>query len=170
MLRFTIALSWLWLVSAHAGETVYITDKIHIAMRVEAAKDSAVVKTFASGAALEVLQRGEAFSQVQDATGAQGWIENRYLVPEPPAATQIPKIQAELLQAQTALAQEVARAAQTPAPPMTVPTAATPPADDTPTYLLLALSFAMLILGFFGGMWWLRERYRRRLGGMYLRI
>ena len=170
MLRFIIALMGLWLGGAHAGETVYITDKIHVAMRAEPAKEGAVVKTFASGAALDVVQRGEAFSQVQDATGAQGWIENRYLVPDPPAATQIPKIQAELLQAQTALAQEVARAAQAAASPITAPAAATPPADDAPIYLLLAFSFAMLILGFFGGMWWLRERYRRRLGGMYLRI
>lgn len=34
----------------------------------------------------------------------------------------------------------------------------------------LALSFAMLLIGFGVGVWWLRERNRKRLGGMYLRV
>ncbi len=37
-------------------------------------------------------------------------------------------------------------------------------------YGWLALSFAMLILGFVAGVVWLRERNRKKLGGMYLRI
>ncbi|MFB3088938.1 MAG: TIGR04211 family SH3 domain-containing protein [Acidiferrobacterales bacterium] len=36
--------------------------------------------------------------------------------------------------------------------------------------LWLGISFAMLIMGFVVGAVWLRERNRRRLGGMYLRI
>ena len=38
------------------------------------------------------------------------------------------------------------------------------------SYGWLALSFAMLILGFVSGIVWLRERNRKKLGGMYLRI
>lgn len=38
------------------------------------------------------------------------------------------------------------------------------------SYGWLALSFAMLILGFIAGVMWLRERNRKKLGGMYLRI
>ena len=34
----------------------------------------------------------------------------------------------------------------------------------------MAFSFAMLIIGFFAGVVWLREVNRRKLGGMYLRI
>ncbi|MFQ5754761.1 MAG: TIGR04211 family SH3 domain-containing protein [Acidiferrobacterales bacterium] len=36
--------------------------------------------------------------------------------------------------------------------------------------LWLGISFAMLVMGFVVGAIWLRERHRRRLGGMYLRI
>jgi len=47
-----------------------------------------------------------------------------------------------------------------------------PPCAETAgfTYGWLALSFAMLILGFVAGVVWLRERNRKKLGGMYLRI
>jgi SH3 domain protein len=37
-------------------------------------------------------------------------------------------------------------------------------------YLWLAISFAMLVLGFVAGAIWLRQRSRRKMGGMYLRI
>ena len=63
----------------------------------------------------------------------------------------------------------------------TQPTAATSPVNTTPpganqenddTWSLgwIAFSFAMLILGFFAGVIWLREVNRKKLGGMYLRI
>lgn len=38
------------------------------------------------------------------------------------------------------------------------------------SYGCVALSFAMLVLGFVAGAVWLRERNRKKLGGMYLRI
>lgn len=34
----------------------------------------------------------------------------------------------------------------------------------------LVIAFAMLVLGFIGGMVWVRESIRRRMGGLYLRI
>ncbi|MDX1488157.1 MAG: hypothetical protein R3268_08160, partial [Acidiferrobacterales bacterium] len=37
-------------------------------------------------------------------------------------------------------------------------------------FLWLGISFAMLVVGLaLGAVWW-RERYRRKLGGMYLRL
>ena len=42
--------------------------------------------------------------------------------------------------------------------------------DDSWSLGWLAFSFAMLILGFFAGVIWLREVNRKKLGGMYLRI
>ena len=38
------------------------------------------------------------------------------------------------------------------------------------SFLWLGIAFAMLIVGFIGGVLWLRESIRRRSGGMYLRI
>ncbi len=37
-------------------------------------------------------------------------------------------------------------------------------------WLWLAIAFAMLVLGFIGGVVWVRESIRRRMGGLYLRI
>lgn len=38
------------------------------------------------------------------------------------------------------------------------------------SWLWLLFSFAMLITGFFAGVAWLRERNRKKLGGMHLRV
>ncbi len=43
--------------------------------------------------------------------------------------------------------------------------------DGIQVYLLwIGISFAMLVVGFISGVTWLRERYRKRLGGMHLRV
>lgn len=102
------------------------------------------------------------------------------------SAEEISKLRKELAAAQAA----ALSAAQSQARP--VPAAAEKPADaagektangDKPAekpsaasddrdgvFLWLALSFAMLVTGFFAGQYWLRENIRRRSGGMYIRI
>ena len=107
-------------------------------------------------------------------------------------------LQAKLAKAQDSLAKETSKATQladklrtmvtAPTPPQAtapVQTQATPPAPppspaiappsdggESPYVVAawLGLSFAMLVIGFFAGMTWLRETNRRKLGGMYLRI
>lgn len=53
-----------------------------------------------------------------------------------------------------------------PAEPMSVPQ--TPLAGFS--FLWLGIAFAMLVIGFIGGIVWVKESIRRRMGGMYLRI
>jgi uncharacterized protein YgiM (DUF1202 family) len=63
--------------------------------------------------------------------------------------------------------------AVTPVPesPPVAPAARPPSAENTWFSLgWSAFSFAMLVVGFFAGMLWLREVNRKKLGGMYLRI
>ena len=47
-------------------------------------------------------------------------------------------------------------------------------ADSKPksgfSFLWLGIAFAMLVLGFIGGVVWVKESIRRRMGGMYLRV
>jgi hypothetical protein len=60
-----------------------------------------------------------------------------------------------------------------PAPPIPDHAAAAGHQDQGSSWFSLgwtAFSFAMLVIGFFAGMAWLREVNRRKLGGMYLRI
>jgi hypothetical protein len=111
--------------------------------------------------------------------------------------SQLNTLKAQVDKAQASLAQEAAKSAdlarrlaektaqaetlgvQTPSPapaPEAAPAEATP-ADGQPSteHAWFSLgwsvfSFAMLIVGFFAGVTWLREVNRKKLGGMHLRI
>ncbi len=152
---------------AAAAETVYVIDKLQIGLRAEADAASAAVKSLETGAALEVLERIERFVRVRDKSGAEGWVETRYVAAELPARAQLAKLQDELNRARAQLAEAQAKP-KTPAPP---PAAV----DDAETdyeldYVWLFIALGMLVAGFAAGILWHRESIRRRMGGMYLRI
>lgn len=185
MLR-TIALLGVTLFAqaAHA-ETLYVSDKLWVNLRATADKDAPATKPVASGTALEVLERSDTHMRVREPDGGEGWIEARLLAAEPPARAQLAAVKMQLRETKTALAkaaEELAqlkaappRAAPEPPAPPTPVEAPTPPSAEPedpplPLYLWLLISFAMLGVGFFAGIWWLRETYRKRLGGMHLRI
>lgn len=197
MKRSVLALSlWLAALPAAAAETQYVIDRIHVALRDGPADTAAALKTLESGAALEVLERAGNFVRVRDAQGVEGWMDARYLSAEPPARQQLAALREELARAraelkelrlqlaqsrarpepmEAALAQEKARAAEhtAAAPPEAAAASApeTPPPSSSWFILLwLAVSFAMLGIGFALGVFWLREHHRKKLGGMYLRI
>jgi hypothetical protein len=169
---------------AHA-ETMYLSDRLPVVLRAALAEGSPAVKTIDGGAPLEVLERNERFARVRDAQGAEGWVETRLLVAAPPARAQLERAQADLAKArndlaaaQTQIVQLETRLAQDPArgeaakPSATPPVAAPAPSvdDDGFPWGWLVLAFAMLWLGFGAGIVWLRERHRKKLGGMYLRV
>ena len=272
-------------------DTAYVSDKVYVDIRTDAHYESPVAHRLLAGTMLEVLEQSGDFTRVRDAQGRIGWIENRELTRELPAAlrqaeterelatmrTELVKTQRDLQQAQKAMAEDTAdekaiAAAQAqlkrelaaadarlkesqstlgrtqatlaaaqgelartkaalleetgkrkklaaevaerdrPAAPAAPATANTPvplPAaavastgqmlapeqhlgsGDGPLpppvknasrwqrfvaavarldFLWLGVSFAMLLIGFGLGAIWLRERNRRKLGGMYLRI
>ena len=106
------------------------------------------------------------------------------VMPEVPGLTGKDRLRAELTQPQAAPTQErlkfetfekpLAAAVSNPETPVaevSLPLTPSPCAESAAfAYGWLALSFAMLILGFVAGIVWLRERNRKKLGGMYLRI
>ncbi len=170
--------------SAHA-ETLYVTERLPIALRAAFAEGSPVVKTVEGGAAMEVLDRADSFVQVRDAQGAEGWVEARFLTNAPPARPQLDRTQGELTrvrkeltEAQTRIKEYEEKAAQVAAsveaPPVKAPelTAQTAPVSTDTDFSVgwIILAFAMLGIGFGAGVLWVRERHRKRLGGMYLRI
>ena len=196
-LRAIAMLVMLGIFSATQAETVYVTERLRIGLRAEVAETSAVVKTVETGMSLEVVERLDKFARVRDPQGTEGWIETRYLTPDPPVRLPFAKLQEELAksraqtteaqarltEAQSALAEQTEKikeleknAADKPTPATLV--AATvepiePRAADTGfsfSYLWLGISFAMLGVGFAAGVQWLRESIRKRSGGMYLRI
>jgi uncharacterized protein YgiM (DUF1202 family) len=178
------------------AETAYVTERLPVALLAAFAEGSPVVKVIEGGVMLEVLERADKFAHVRDGQGAEGWIEARFLTNAPPARPQLERVQAELGKArkdltdaqahinqlETTLAQESARSAElsrtveqtkTRAPAeAAAPTVPEPPSTDASDFSWgwLVLAFAMLWIGFGAGVVWLRERHRKRLGGMYLRI
>lgn len=198
-LRAIAILLMLITVSAAQAETVYVAERLRIGLRAEVVETSPVVKTVETGAPLEVVERLEKLVRVRDPQGTEGWIESRYLTPDPPARSQLAKLQedlarsraqateaqAQLKKAQSALAEqtdkikELEKAAgdrPLPVPPAPVVVKAPPvipiAAQDgfRISYPWLGISFAMLGVGFAAGVRWLRESIRKRSGGMYLRV
>ena len=199
-LRLTVLLLMPCVLTNALAETVYVAERIRIGLRAETAETSPVVKTIESDAALEVLQRVDRFAQVRDQQGAVGWIEARYLSSEAPARLQLAKLQEELTKTRAQLAETQAQLKKSQASlaeqtgklkelekngaDKTLTSSASPatntnearavkPVTQTGyrfSFLWLAISFAMLGMGFVGGILWLRESIRRRSGGMYLRV
>lgn len=69
----------------------------------------------------------------------------------------------------SAVAREAAREAASPAAPGT-PQPAEYPKESGFSFIWLGVAFAMLVVGFIGGVIWVKESIRRRMGGMYLRV
>jgi hypothetical protein len=196
-LRAMSMLLMLGVFAAAQAETVYVAERIRIGLRAEVVETSAVVKTVETGTPLEVIERFDKLVRVRDPQGTEGWIEARYLSPEPPARLQLTRLQEDLAKSRTQAAEAQAQlkksqlalteqaekikeleknASDRPAPvPVTVkaPPPVIPAAANTGfgfSYLWLGISFAMLGIGFAAGVRWLRESIRKRSGGMYLRV
>lgn len=198
-LRVIAILMSLGIVSAAQAETVYVAERLRIGLRAEVVETSAVVKTVETGTPLEIVERFDKLVRVRDPQGTEGWIEARFLTPDPPARLQLAKLQedlarsraqateaqAQLKKAQSAFAEQTNKikelekaAGDRPPPVPPAPVVVKPPpvipaaAHDgfRLSYPWLGISFAMLGVGFAAGVRWLRESIRKRSGGMYLRV
>jgi len=95
-LYVALAVVLLGMYSTARAETLYVAERMLVGLRAEAADTAPVVATVESGKPLEVLQRQDRFVQVRDPQGSEGWIEARYLSPDPPARSQLAKLQNDL--------------------------------------------------------------------------
>ena len=103
-------------------DTAYVSDKVYVDIRTDAHYESPVAHRLLAGTMLEVLEQSGDFTRVRDAQGRVGWIENRELTRELPAAlhqaeterelatmrTELVKTQRDLQQAQKAMAEDTA--------------------------------------------------------------
>ncbi len=190
-----VSLAWLLALAPLTGFAgqVYVTDQFQIPMHAAQGSDTPVVKNLVTGTPLDLIEQVGNQVHVRDAQGTDGWVDAAAITRDPPAPapraappppqaahkaalTQETAQAAELtskLQAQTA-AQAAPPPAVVPPQPAPAPAPAVSPQDNGDSPLVVAawvaVSFAMLIIGFFAGVIWLREVNRRKLGGMYLRI
>lgn len=94
------------------------------------------------------------------------------------SATAVEPLQAELAAVRTQLAQAQADLQKSEERAQAETVAAADPSAPLPapaeagafSWVWAAVAFAMLLVGFFGGVVWVRESIRRRMGGLYLRI
>jgi uncharacterized protein YgiM (DUF1202 family) len=176
------------------AETVYVKERQTVGLRDGVTPQALVVKDVASGIGLEVVQRVDTNVKVRLTDGSEGWISAAFLTSDKPAAlkilaaetrqkqaeTELTKLRAELAQMQAKLSQQkqAALAADT-ANAQEPQDIDAPGTQQGPSFgikpfsidvVWIGISFAMLVLGFFAGVAWLRERTRRRLGGMHIRV
>ena len=86
-----------------AAAPVYITDKLNIGVHEEKTLDSPIVAVLPSGTQLELVKREDNFSFVSDKQGHTGWVDNTYLLDQPPATEQLQALTAK----NTALEQQL---------------------------------------------------------------
>jgi len=83
-------------VSVAAAETLYITGQIKAGLHQDKQPDSPIVKVVPSGTAVDVIKQDDNASFVREPDGASGWIDNSYLVAQPPGGTPTPQAQQQL--------------------------------------------------------------------------
>lgn len=169
------------------ADSVYVKEQKSATIRADQSPDAAVVGRAQTGTALDLLEQGDAYTRVRTPGGLEGYIANASLTRDKPAAMRLLASETRLkaarsenarLQSQVkSLQQQLKKAEETPAPspppvvtPAPEPEVKPAPLASLPSLLWLAISFAMLITGFIIGVMWIRERTRRKLGGMHIRV
>jgi len=75
------------------AETRYVTDSLEITLRTGPELDRKITAMLKSGQSMEIIDKGEEWSQVRLPSGREGWVLNRFIQEELPV-----KIQFETLQ------------------------------------------------------------------------
>ena len=83
-----LSVPYLGIGSAMAQTTAYVSDELEITLRSGEGNQFRIVRMLPSGAEVEVLARGDGWTQVR-AGGDTGWVLSRHLQPEPAARTRL---------------------------------------------------------------------------------
>ncbi len=92
-LALIFALAALTIAHAAHAETAFVIDKLLVGVHENQDPNSAIVKVLPTGTKLEVLARKGEMARITDPQGATGWVDAAYLMPEPPAASQLEQLQ-----------------------------------------------------------------------------
>jgi SH3 domain protein len=65
------------------AETMYISDNLRITLRSGPSSGNKILAVLESGQIIDVVKKGDEWSQVRMANGKEGWALSRYLSPEP---------------------------------------------------------------------------------------
>lgn len=73
---------FLFVGSVHAA-SMYVTDFMEITLRTGPSLQNKILTFLRSGQRLEIIKKGDEWSQVRTSGGSDGWVLTRYLTPEP---------------------------------------------------------------------------------------
>lgn len=71
------------------AEDIYLDDKIMVGLHQDKSVDTPIIKLLPGGTRLDLVKRDSPLSQVRDADGIYGWIDNNYLTDTPPGRAQL---------------------------------------------------------------------------------
>lgn len=74
--------------SIASAESLFVTDRILLGIHQEPTEDSALIKSIPSGESVEVIEKKEGFIKIKTNDGAQGWVNEQFLLKEKPATAQ----------------------------------------------------------------------------------
>jgi SH3 domain protein len=92
----------------HAADTRYITDEFEVTMRSGTSTSNSIVRMLNSGEAVTVLEEDQAakYSLVETASGKQGYVLTRFLMPIPAARQRLVELEARFEKQKTRLNQQ----------------------------------------------------------------
>lgn len=75
------------------AETMYISDNLRITLRSGPSTENKILAVLESGQTVDVVQKGDEWSQVKMLNGKEGWALSRYLSPEPTHRLRLERLQ-----------------------------------------------------------------------------
>jgi len=75
------------------AETWYVTDSLEITLRTGPELDRKITSMLKSGQSMEIIDKGEEWSQVRLPSGREGWVLNRFIQEELPVKMQFETLQ-----------------------------------------------------------------------------
>ena len=98
----------------YAAETRYITDEFEVTMRSGTSTSNSIVRMLDSGEAVTVLEEDQEsqYSLVETASGKQGYVLSRFLMPIPAARQRLEELEARFAQQKTRLNEQSSEMAE----------------------------------------------------------
>lgn len=75
------------------AETMYISDNLRITLRSGPSTENKILAVLVSGQIVDVVKKGNEWSQVKMPNGKEGWALSRYLTPEPTNSLRLERLQ-----------------------------------------------------------------------------
>jgi len=94
--KILISLCLMTVVNVAAAETQYVVDKLIITMRSGQSTQHKIIRHLPSNTKLEILEKGEKYSQVRGPGGKEGWVLNQYITSTPTAKIKLATAQSKL--------------------------------------------------------------------------